>query len=100
MKSVTKSLSSALLLVLFLSWNASAQEPAQPGVTAEEIKIGNITCYTGWAKEYAAVARAEAAYFQMINDRGGINGRKIRFISVDNGCDSEKMLPLARKLVE
>lgn len=39
----------------------AAQEPAQPGVSSSEIKIGNITCYTGWAKEYAAVARAEAA---------------------------------------
>ncbi len=100
MNSAGKLLGIALLLALFLSWNAPAQEPTLPSVTADAIKIGNITCYTGWAKEYAAVARAEAAYFQMINDRGGVNGRKIRFISVDNGCDSGKTLPLARKLVE
>jgi len=85
---------------LFLSLRIGAQEIAQPGVTASEIKIGNITCYTGWAKEYSDVARAEAAYFQMINDRGGLNGRKIRFISLDNGCDSDRSLALARQLVE
>jgi branched-chain amino acid transport system substrate-binding protein len=64
---------------------------------SNEIKIGNITCATGWAKEYGAVARAEAAYFAMVNDRGGINGRKIKFISLDDGCDSQK---LTKQLVE
>jgi branched-chain amino acid transport system substrate-binding protein len=91
----------ALLLVISLSLGmGAAQQPPQPGASATEIKIGNITCATGWAKEYAAVARAEAAYFQMINERGGINGRKINFISLDNGCDSQKSLGLARQLVE
>jgi branched-chain amino acid transport system substrate-binding protein len=65
-----------------------------------DIRIGNITCYTGPSQEYSAVARAENAYFTMINDRGGINGRKIRFISLDNACDETKPLPLARQLVE
>jgi branched-chain amino acid transport system substrate-binding protein len=85
---------------LFLCLRARSQETVQSGVTANEIKIGNITCYTGWAKEYANVARAEAAYFQMINDRGGINGRKIRFISRDSGCESDKSLALAKQLIE
>jgi ABC-type branched-subunit amino acid transport system substrate-binding protein len=58
---------------------------------SNEIKIGNITCATGWAKEYGAVARAEAAYFAMVNDRGGINGTKIKFISLDDGCDSQNL---------
>jgi branched-chain amino acid transport system substrate-binding protein len=86
----------ALLMLsgFFSAWSAVGQE------TASEIKIGNITCYTGWAKEYGAVARAEAAYFQMINDRGGIHGKKIKFISVDNGCESDKTAGLVRKLVE
>jgi branched-chain amino acid transport system substrate-binding protein len=65
-----------------------------------QIKIGSINPYTGPAKEYASVARAETAYFQMIDDRGGVNGRKIEFISVDNASDPAKSLPLARKLVE
>ena len=64
---------------------------------SNEIKIGNITCATGWAKEYGAVARAEAAYFAMVNDRGGINGTKIKFISLNDGCDSQK---LTKQLVE
>ena len=79
---------------------ALAQKTNDPGVTDNEIKIGNIMTYTGWAKEYAAVGRAEAAYFQMINDRGGIRGRKINFISVDDGSEAGKAVELARKLVE
>jgi len=92
-----------LALVLFSPVRAEKSAPPQtlqPGVSATEIKIGNISCYTGSAKEYATVARAEAAYFQMINDRGGINGRKINFISLDSGCDTQKSVQLARHLVE
>lgn len=68
---------------------APAQKTYDPGATDNEIKIGNIAAYTGWGKEYGAIARAEAAYFQMINDRGGVNGRKINFISLDNGSEVE-----------
>ncbi len=69
-----------------------SQKAYDPGASDTEIKIGNIAPYTGWGNEYAAVARAEAAYFQMINDRGGINGRKINFISVDSASESAKSL--------
>jgi branched-chain amino acid transport system substrate-binding protein len=89
-----------LLLSCFFALCASAQHSPGTGVTANEIKIGNITCATGWAKEYAAVAGAEAAYFAMVNDRGGINRRKIKFLSRDNGCDSQESLALAKQLVE
>jgi branched-chain amino acid transport system substrate-binding protein len=65
-----------------------------------EIKIGNLTIRAGWAGAYGAVARAEAAYFRMINDGGGIKGRKIKFISVDGGSDPAKAVDLARELVE
>lgn len=68
---------------------APAKKTYDPGATDNEIKIGNIAAYTGWGKEYGAIARAEAAYFQMINDRGGVNGRKINFISLDNGSEVE-----------
>jgi branched-chain amino acid transport system substrate-binding protein len=71
-----------------------------PGVSDTEIKIGNIMTYTGWASPYGAIGRAEAAYFQMINDRGGVNGRKINFLSLDSDSDASRALPLARKLVE
>ncbi|MGB9513909.1 MAG: ABC transporter substrate-binding protein [Candidatus Acidiferrum sp.] len=89
-----------LLVVVALSARVAGQAPDHPGVTSTEIKIGNITCVTGWAKDYATVARAEAAYFAMINDTGGIHGRKIKFISLDNGCDSQNSLALAKQLVE
>ena len=79
---------------------AVAQKKYDPGATDVEIKIGNIRPYTGAFSEYGAEGRAEAAYFQMINDRGGVNGRKINFISVDNGSDAANSVALARQLVE
>jgi ABC-type branched-subunit amino acid transport system substrate-binding protein len=77
-----------------------SQKAYDPGASDTEIKIGNLAPYTGWGGEYAAVARAEAAYFQMINDRGGINGRKINFVTLDSASEPSNALPLARKLVE
>jgi branched-chain amino acid transport system substrate-binding protein len=71
-----------------------------PGVSDTEIEIGNIMTYTGWASQYGAIGRAEAAYIRMINDRGGVNGRKINFISLDSASDTSTALPLAKKLVE
>lgn len=79
---------------------APAQKAYNPGASDTEIKIGNIMSYSGWGRGYASVAKAEAAYFRMINDRGGINGRKINFISVDSGSDPATSSDLARKLVE
>ena len=57
------------------------------GVTDTEIRIGNIMPYTGPLAAFASIGRAEAAYFDMINERGGINGRKIRFISRDDSSN-------------
>ena len=56
--------------------------------------------YSGWAQAYGAIGRAEAAYFRMINDRGGVNGRKISFISVNNGSQAANSLELAQHLVQ
>jgi branched-chain amino acid transport system substrate-binding protein len=67
---------------------------------AQEIKIGNIMPYTGAFAEYGATGRAEAAYFQMIDDQGGVNGRKITFISLDSGSETAKAVALAHQLVE
>jgi branched-chain amino acid transport system substrate-binding protein len=78
----------------------AADDSYGPGVTASEIKIGNIMPYTGAFSEYGATGRAEAAYFQMINDRGGINRRRIKFISLDSGSDTKKAVALAHQLVE
>jgi branched-chain amino acid transport system substrate-binding protein len=77
-----------------------AQKQYDPGASDTEIRIGNIMTYTGWASQYGAIGRAEAAYFQMINDRGGISGRKINFISLDNASQPAKTVDLARTLVE
>jgi branched-chain amino acid transport system substrate-binding protein len=90
----------ALLAGLVTATPVAAQKSYDAGASDTEIKIGNIAPYTGWGKEYATVARAEAAYFQMINDRGGINGRKINFVSVDDASEVAKSADLARKLVE
>jgi branched-chain amino acid transport system substrate-binding protein len=93
--------SAAVLLVCALAPSpAAAQKKYDPGATDTEIKIGNIMPYTGVFSEYGATGRAEAAYFQMINDQGGVNGRKIKFISVDSGSDTSKAAALAHQLVE
>jgi ABC-type branched-subunit amino acid transport system substrate-binding protein len=97
---VSRVLAIALLVAAISAGSATAQKSYDPGATDTEIKIGNIAPYTSWGNQYGAVARAEAAYFEMINDRGGINGRKITFITVDNASDPTKSLDLATKLVE
>ena len=66
----------------------------------DEIRIGNLMPYTGPLSEFAAIGKAEAAYFEMINERGGINGRKVRFISHDDNSDPTVALDLTRGLVE
>jgi len=71
-----------------------------PGVTATEIRIGQSIPYSGPASAYAMLGKGEAAYFQMINDKGGINGRKIKFISLDDGYSPPKAVENVRKLVE
>jgi branched-chain amino acid transport system substrate-binding protein len=92
--------SAAALIVFALATSAAAQKKYDPGATDTEIKIGNIMPYTGAFSEYGATGRAEAAYFQMINDQGGVNGRKIHFISLDSGSDTSKAIALAHQLVE
>jgi branched-chain amino acid transport system substrate-binding protein len=93
-------LAAALIAALAIGTPAQGQKSYDPGASDTEIKIGNIAPYTGWGSEYASIARAEAAYFQMINDRGGLNGRKINFVSVDNASEASATLDIARKLVE
>ncbi len=79
---------------------ALAQKKYDPGASDKEIKVGGIMPYSGPASAYAAIGKAEAAYFRKINDEGGINGRKINFISVDDGYSPPKAVEMARKLVE
>jgi branched-chain amino acid transport system substrate-binding protein len=90
----------ALVAMVLAIPPATAQKKYDPGATDSEIKIGNIASYSGQFSAYGAEARAQAAYFRMINDRGGINGRKIIFVSVDDASDSSNAPRLARQLIE
>jgi branched-chain amino acid transport system substrate-binding protein len=71
-----------------------------PGVTATEIKVGNIAPYSGPASAYGTIGKAIGAWFKKVNDEGGINGRKIAYVSADDGYSPPKALEMARKLVE
>lgn len=77
----------------------SEQRPDQP-TSDKEIRIGNVMPYSGLLSEFGAIGQAEAAYFDMINARGGINGRKVRFITRDDNSDPASALELTRNLVE
>ena len=88
------------LLAVALASTAYAQKKYDPGATDTEIKIGNIMPYSGPASAYATIGKTEAAYFNKINSEGGINGRKINFISYDDGYSPPKTVEQARKLVE
>ena len=72
----------------------------EPGVTASEVKIGNTAPYSGPASAYGTILKTSAAYFKMINDRRGVNGRKIVFISYDDGYSPPRTVEMTRKLVE
>ena len=79
---------------------ARAEKQYGPGVTDTEIKIGNTGPYSGPASSYGTIGKVEAAYFRMLNDQGGINGRKINFISYDDAYTPPKTVEQVRKLVE
>jgi len=92
--------STALILLAASGSSALAQKKYDPGITDTEIKIGNIMPYSGPASAYGVIGRTEAAYFRKINAEGGINGRKINFISYDDAYSPPKAVEQARKLVE
>jgi branched-chain amino acid transport system substrate-binding protein len=79
---------------------AMAQKKYDAGASDTEIKIGNIMPYSGPASAYGTIGKAAAAYMKKVNDEGGVNGRKINFISVDDGYSPPKTVEMARKLVE
>ena len=82
------------------SLGAITERVREPGVTDTEIRIGNLMPYSGSLEAFGAIGKAEAAYFEMINERGGINGRKVRFISHDDKSDPSTALELTRGLIE
>ncbi|MBC8007601.1 MAG: ABC transporter substrate-binding protein [Prolixibacteraceae bacterium] len=79
---------------------ALAEKKVGPGVSDTEIKIGSTNPYSGPASAYGTIGRSESAYFRMINDQGGINGRNINFISLDDGYSPPRTVEQVRKLVE
>ena len=91
---------STIILLAAGGSSAFAQKKYDPGVTDTEIKIGNIMPYSGPASAYGVIGRTEAAYFRKVNAEGGINGRKINFISYDDAYSPPKAVEQARKLVE
>jgi branched-chain amino acid transport system substrate-binding protein len=93
-------LSTAVIAFAALNGSALAQKKYDTGATDTEIKIGNIMPYSGPASAYGVIGKIEDAYFKMINEQGGINGRKINFVSYDDGYSPPKAVEQARKLVE
>jgi len=83
-----------------LSLPAAAQKKYDPGANDKEIKIGNTNPYSGPASAYGQIGKAITAYFKMVNDQGGVNGRRINFISYDDSYSPPKTVEMARKLVE
>src|SRR6059058_5786531 len=90
----------ALALLAATSSGALAQKKYDTGATDTEIKIGNIMPYSGPASAYGVIGKTEEAYFRKINAEGGINGRKINFVSYDDAYSPPKTVEQARKLVE
>src|SRR5271167_3318472 len=80
--------------------SAGSARAETPGVTDTEIKIGQTMPYSGPASAYGVIGRTEAAYFKMINEQGGVNGRKINLISLDDGYSPSKTVEQVRRLVE
>lgn len=90
----------ATLAVSLIHVNASAQAKYGPGASDKEIKLGQTMPYSGPASAYATIGKVHMAYFKMINEQGGVNGRKINLLSVDDGYSPPKTVEQVRKLVE
>src|ERR1700674_13220 len=90
----------AALALMLAATPAFAQKQYGPGVTDTEVKIGTPTQYSGPASAYAAGAISATAYFTMINEQGGVNGRKINYISLDDAYSPPKTVEQIRRLIE
>ena len=90
----------ALLAAALAAPSALAQKKYDPGASDTEIKVGNTMPYSGPASAYGTIGKAVAAYIKKVNDEGGVNGRKINFISLDDGYSPPKTVEMVRKLVE
>jgi branched-chain amino acid transport system substrate-binding protein len=90
----------AALFALLLGFSATPAMAASPGITDTEIKIGQSAPFSGPASVYGQISTAESDYFKMINDQGGINGRKINLIALDDGYSPPKTVEVVRRLIE
>src|ERR671939_211684 len=90
----------AIAAAALVATPAAAQKKYDPGATDTEIKVGNMMPYSGPASAYGLIGKTIEAYFRKVNAEGGINGRKINFISYDDGYSPPKAVEQARKLVE
>ena len=90
----------ALAGALAIAFPAAAQKKYDPGATDTEIKIGNTNPYSGPASPYGTVGKTQVGYFRMINEQGGVNGRKINFITLDDAYSPPKTVEMVRRLVE
>jgi len=93
-------LSVSFFAVALVTTSAPAAAQQDTGTTGDEIRIGNIMPYTGPMAAFATIGRTEAAFFERVNERGGINGRKIKFISVDDSSNPREAAAQTRRLVE
>jgi branched-chain amino acid transport system substrate-binding protein len=93
-------LAAATALSLLTAQGALAQKKYDTGASDTEIKIGNVEAYSGPASAYGIIGKTEEAYFKMINETGGVNGRKINWISYDDGYSPPKTVEQVRKLIE
>jgi branched-chain amino acid transport system substrate-binding protein len=91
---------SAAVAAYFISGAQSSRSAIAPGVTDTEIKFGQSMPYSGPASSYSIIGRTEAAYFRMINENGGVNGRQLNFVSVDDSYSPPKTVEQTRRLVE
>ncbi len=100
MKGIFHLVTASAVAVALSASSAYAQKKYDPGATDTEIKIGQTVPFSGPASAYATIGKAQAAYFKMINDQGGVNGRKINLIQYDDAYSPPKAVEQVRKLVE
>ena len=99
-RGATTAFVSVAISIALISLGAADDKKYDAGASDTTIRVGNIMPYSGPASAYGAIGRAITAYFKMVNDRGGINGRKVDFVSYDDAYSPPKTVEQARKLVE
>ena len=101
---ITRRLGSGWALLLagavMMAAPVAAQKKYDPGASDSEIKLGQTMPYSGPLSSFATLGKAELAYYRMINEQGGVNGRKITLISLDDGYSPPKTVEMTRQLVE